>query len=141
MNAIENYIEEFMKQHIDNRRACTYCKYMLAPDKFKNNNVMCNRCINHVKKWHKNIKSTKAIISYNYYTRTYSLLGYCTYEYLGCSTDEYISYLKNMLDEETDIDDYMITWKTIFVKPVNKLMTDEQIIKRLHYSNISIKYL
>ena len=46
-----------------------------------------------------------------------------------------------MLDEETDIDDYMITWKTIFIKPVNKLMSDEQIIKRLHYSNISIKYL
>ena len=105
MNAIENYIEEFMKHHTDNRRACTYCKYMLTADKYKNTNVMCNRCIKHINKWHKNTKSTKAIISYKYYTRTYNLLGYSTYEYLGCSTDEYISYLNNMLDEDTNIHD------------------------------------
>jgi hypothetical protein len=46
-----------------------------------------------------------------------------------------------MLDEETDIDDYMITWKTIFIKPITKLMSDDLIIKRLHFTNITIKYL
>ena len=153
MNDIDIFIEEFMKNHVDNRKPCCKCKYMLSLDNFSNKygriNVTCDKCLKY--NYEKNmvyyynrserVKTSEKKILDNYSSRVYNFFYEKTFDYLGCSTDEYISFINNMLDEDIDIHDYMITWKTIFIKPITKLMSDEQIIKRLHYSNISIKYL
>jgi hypothetical protein len=69
-------------------------------------------------------------------------LGICTYDYLGCSLDEFIEYIESQFQGEMDWSNYTIAWKITFIKPLNiyNSLSDQEIIKRLHYTNIKVVY-
>jgi hypothetical protein len=145
MTEIDEYIELFMHQFVDNKKACIKCCRNLTLVNYRSYNgtvnKTCNKCLDYTMNYKYNLTS-KQRIRLNYRSRVYMYLGICTYDYLGCSLDEFIDYIESQFQSGMDWSNYTIVWKITFIKPLNiyNSLSDQEIIKRLHYTNIKVIY-
>jgi len=56
--------------------------------------------------------------------------------------DEFIEYIESQFQSGMDWSNYTIVWKIAFIKPLNiyNSLSDQEIIKRLNYTNIKVIY-
>ena len=61
--------------------------------------------------------------------------------YLGCTMDEFITYLENQFEEHMNLDNYCYIWYIRYRLPLTKGLEQDEIMRRFHYTNIYPYYL
>jgi len=61
--------------------------------------------------------------------------------YIGCTMDEFITYLENQFEEHMNLDNFNSVWHLSYKLPITKGLEQDEFMRRFHYTNIYPTYL